>query len=450
MKIQATNLHNNYKNIYQRNSLQPLSMPFADRLISPLLSQKYSPQKDIVSFGTTKSKPVKDLRQIPDITCACCGVETIKNSEIDSFMAKRIYYPASEAIKVIEASGVFNKKKLTKSQETAYEFCKLLGVYEGETLSKVLDKVAVNEKFRTFPKEVRENIKMIESMTRRVFHNSKYMVKELEQFEPRMNKTEKEIFQLIKHYSQKYPNKSFTEIFNEPEVYETNLQKLEHAQGEILFDIDKIAEKMSTPSRKKLHNLVKKSYNIFINENPSIKNKRSRIINMFEQIEDKIPEKELMEEVINTIYKLPSSRNNVSSFIVKYRDSNPNEIADLILRGSSSTIEHVKPHKRPNDPGENDIKNYLVLCKNCNQERQQIPYNEFIKKHPDMPKNTQKYLDKVIEYINKGLLIGFNQYPIHIKKTVADESDGKILLDYSQLDLLEAAQNIKKYDKKRK
>ena len=404
-------------------------------------------ERDTVSFKA-KQKPIYDLRLIPNITCACCGVNTIQSREIDSFMEKEIYFPADEAIKIIEASGVFNKKKLTDSQYEAYKFCKLLSkLYENQTLSNILDREAVREKLQTLPKDVRVNIKDIELMTKRVYHNSKYMVDAMSKFEPRMNKSEREVFQILKENAQINPEQSFKEIFNNPSVYTVNLKKIELEQGKVLWEADKLSENLSTKSKRKVHNMVKSAYNILIKEDPSIKNKRTRIIKMFEDAEKLIPEKKLYQQIKNVINQLPSSRNNASAFIIKYQDNNPNEIAKRLLIGSASTIEHVKPQKRINDPGENDIKNYIVLCSNCNSERAQIPYNEFIKLHPDMPQNAQKYFDTVIKYINNGQLQGYDKYPHQIKKAVEKESAGNIVLDYSKLNLIEASKNRKYINK---
>ena len=402
---------------------------------------------DTVSFKA-KQKPIYDLRLIPDITCACCGVTTIQNREIDSFMEKEIYFPANEAIKIIEASGVFNKKKLTDSQYEAYKFCKLLSkLYENQTLSNILDREAVREKLQTLPKDVRVNIKDIELMTKRVYHNSKYMVDAMSKFEQRMNKSEKEVFQILKENAQRYPEQSFTEIFNNPSIYTVNLKKIELEQGKILWEADQIAEKLNPKSKRKVHSMLVNAYNILIKEDASVKNKRTRIIQTFDNAEKLIPEKELYQEIKDKINQLPSSKNNASAFIVKYRDNNPNEIAKRLLIGSASTIEHVKPQKRINDPGENDIKNYIVLCSNCNSERAQIPYDEFIKLHKDMPQNAQKYFDTVIKYINNGQLQGYDKYPHQIKKAVEKESAGKIILDYSKLNLIEAEKNRKYMEK---
>ncbi len=402
---------------------------------------------DTVSFKA-KQKPIYDLRLIPDITCACCGVTTIQNREIDSFMEKEIYYPANEALNIIEATGVFNKKKLSSSQYEAYEFCKLLSkLYKDQTLSNILDREAVNQKLQTLPKDVVESINDIELMTKRVYHNSKYMVDAMAKFESRMNKAEKGVFQILKENAQINPEQSFKEIFNNPSVYTVNLKKIELEQGKVLWEADKLSENLSTKSKRKVHNMVKSAYNILIKEDPSIKNKRTRIIKMFEDAEKLIPEKKLYQQIKNVINQLPSSRNNASAFIIKYQDNNPNEIAKRLLIGSASTIEHVKPQKRINDPGENDIKNYIVLCSNCNSERAQIPYNEFIKLHPDMPQNAQKYFDTVIKYINNGQLQGYDKYPHQIKKAVEKESTGNIVLDYSKLNLIEASKNRKYINK---
>ena len=397
---------------------------------------------DTVSFKS-RAKLITDLRNIPDIPCACCGVTTIPNGVIDKFMEEKIYYSARKAMDVIESSGVFCKSKLNPHQLQAYKFCKMISrLYEG-TLSSILDRPAVVHKMGELSKDVVVDIKLIEKMTKRVFHDSSYLIKELEQFEPKMNKVEKEAFNILRKYSKIYPKKSFTEIFNEPKLFNKHLLKLERKQGNILWQIDCIAENMSTPSKQKIRRLVKKSYNIILKESFLIKNKRSRIIEMFENIDEKIPERELMQEILFLVNQLPSSKNSVSAFIVKYRDYNPNKIAERILRGSAATIEHVKPARRVNDPGENEIKNYIVLCANCNSERGQIPYSEFIKTHRDMPHNIQKYIEKVIEYINNGRLNGYGQYPQLIRQRVIDESEGKIKLDISSLNLRNYVQKNK-------
>lgn len=172
----------------QRN---PIYTNFLNRTYTPCIVSSHEKtqlvqfkqiNQDIVSFGASKNKPITDLRLIPGITCACCGTETIGNDEIESFMSEKIYYPANKAMEVIEAG--------------------------------------------------------------RVYHKAPYMIKELEQFEQRMNKTEKEAFDILKNYSKKYPNKSFTVILNEPEIYNTNLEKLEQLQGKVLWETNNISETM--------------------------------------------------------------------------------------------------------------------------------------------------------------------------------------------------------------
>ena len=60
-----------------------------------------------------------------------------------------------------------------------------------------------------------------------------------------------------------------------------------------------------------------------------------------------------------------------------------------------------------------------------------------------MPQNIQKYIEKVIEYINNGRLNGYGQYPQLIRQRVIDESEGKIKLDISSLNLRNYVQKNK-------
>lgn len=428
MKITALNIYN--KTYYYKTEQKSLF----------LHSQINKPAFDTVSFK--RKKEITDLRLIPNITCACCGDETIPNPAIDKLFHEEMFYPADEAIDILKKSGYFKKKNMTKSKETALHFCETYSkLYKGLYVKDIFERESIRELIRCYDSETRENIANIESMMGKVYKNSGYMVKVLEPYEHVMHKAQREVFEFLKQESQKTPEKTFTEILNNPKVKENNLKKLEEKQDLIFSDMEKIASEMSPKSYKIVLCNIEKAKRIFDKPNSDIQNKRSYVITMFKDLEANIPENDIMLKILSKVYELPSSRNDANSFIIKYADHNPNEIADKLLRGSAATIEHVKPKNRKNDNGKNDISNYIVLCGNCNSERSQIPYSEFIKFHPDMPKNIQKYLDRVILFINKGILIGYDQYPHKIRRAVEDESANKINLIFNQLNISEARKN---------
>lgn len=131
------------------------------------------------------------------------------------------------------------------------------------------------------------------------------------------------------------------------------------------------------------------------------------------------------EGILKIADRIPSSKTDVSSFIVKYsgdiilkrvsgaakRDEfgNPQykkAIAKDILRAifgpSFITTEHIQPHstryytdnclytdlKDINSP-----KNYILECAECNSDRSNTPFELWIKQHPEMKKNTSRYLE---------------------------------------------------------
>ena len=55
----------------------------------------------------------------------------------------------------------------------------------------------------------------------------------------------------------------------------------------------------------------------------------------------------------------------------------------------------------------------------------------------------EEHAKKVIEYINNGRLNGYGQYPQLIRQRVFDESEGKIKLDISGLNLRNSVQKNK-------
>lgn len=403
---------------------------------------------DTVSFRAKKPKVVTDLRKIPGVTCACCGDETILNGEIDKFLNKEIFYPADEALNILKQGGYFRSKNTPKEDMEAYNLCKLYAILvPNEPLSMVLEKAPIRALVQTQSSKVKKSIFKIQEMTKHLYHDSAFMVDALEKFSPQMHATEKEVFEILKKESQRSPQKTFTEILSNPRVRDYHLKQLEKEQKEVFKDVEYIASKMSPMSLKIVLRTIVKSKAIFDSPNSKVVNKRSTVIEAFKQLQSAIPEEELYQQIMSRIYELPSSRNNASSFIIKYSSHTPNEIAEQILRGSESTHEHVKPKRRIDDNGENSNSNYIVLCRNCNSERGQIPYGDFVKIHPQMPENMQKYIDIVINSINIGQLWGFDQYPWQIKSAVEKESDGKIQINLKNLNLIEAEKNRKRIKK---
>ena len=166
-----------------------------------------------------------------------------------------------------------------------------------------------------------------------------------------------------------------------------------------------------------------------IYEDKNIKEKRKRILRDFYTLYKTRPEKSVFYKILKEASALPSSENDIDAYFVKYFDLDSKQLVKKLLEASKATIEHTRSQS---DRGEDHYSNFLVLCKRCNNKRNTTPYKEFIAKNPQMPKNTQKYMDMIINFLNNHFVFGLENYPAQIKKTLAERTEGRIILDISK------------------
>ena len=253
------------------------------------------------------------------------------------------------------------------------------------------------------------------------------ILKQLKKYEPRMHKTEKEIVRNLYKLSKRYPDAKLDELFTKK--YNVHLVKVMNKQFKILEKIDKTYPELSEESQKQLNQTVTKAQNILIYEDKNIKDKRKRIIRDFYELYKTRPEKAVFYRILQEAGKLPSSENDIDAYFVKYFDVSSKQLVKKLLEPSKSTIEHTRSQY---ENGKDHYSNYLVLCRRCNGKRNTTPYKKFIAQNPKMPENTQKYINAVIEYLNKHYVYGLEHYPQQIKATLAEMTEGEVILDISK------------------
>ena len=100
-------------------------------------------------------------------------------------------------------------------------------------------------------------------------------------------------------------------------------------------------------------------------------------------------------KMIEIAQKLPTSKRDINSFVVKWRYSNSDIIGTKILDPSSVTIEHVKP---TSDGGLDELPNWTLACKEDNNKRMSTPQYIFLRRFS--PKNPQAFFDDIIGIAN--------------------------------------------------
>ena len=75
---------------------------------------------------------------------------------------------------------------------------------------------------------------------------------------------------------------------------------------------------------------------------------------------------------------------------------------------------------------------FLLTTASGNRYRENMPLCEYIKRHPKIPQYMQMYIDDIIREIHAGNLVGNETYPYKIKKRLAEESAGLIMISLSK------------------
>ena len=80
------------------------------------------------------------------------------------------------------------------------------------------------------------------------------------------------------------------------------------------------------------------------------------------------------------------------------------------------TFEHIKPHSKG---GPTNLANCIATTAKSNNARGNMPFSKWLKIHPEVIKNIQKYLDGM-----RGTIIEGKDYVETVKKTLNHEAHG--------------------------
>lgn len=174
---------------------------------------------------------------------------------------------------------------------------------------------------------------------------------------------------------------------------------------------------------------------------PSYANfERKSFIHELKKITRKLKNKNFEQEFTEAALRLPTSRDNVSAFIVKYSDQNNNKIGTNIMISGMASIDHLVAKK---NGGPNKLSNYGLSGSEINRQKTNIYFDEWVRKHPETRKNCQKYVDRLIELYKQGVFEKVSRktkkidksYIEDFAKTIYEISpvENRIKLDISKL-----------------
>ena len=150
------------------------------------------------------------------------------------------------------------------------------------------------------------------------------------------------------------------------------------------------------------------------------------------RIIDDIPDKQMHDKIMNEAFKLPTSNENFSAYMVKISGESSEKIASRILWPYLASVEHIFPKSQG---GADVMANFAGATTRENSIRKSIEFTEQLKLRPNTPYYCQKYVDKLIELYHDGVFEKNRINPKYIeefKETIYKVSKGQVDLDISK------------------
>ena len=162
---------------------------------------------------------------------------------------------------------------------------------------------------------------------------------------------------------------------------------------------------------------------------------RKAFIIELSRIVEELEDNKLAHRLMQCATKLPNSSESVSAFIVKSAESSAQKILYDLLYPSVGSTEHLQPSK---SGGKDSVSNYALASSLINSQRAHMGFATWLRKHPEVYENCQKYVDRLIELYNAGVFkeVGLGRdYIIHFAALVYKLSpkEKPLVLDLSKL-----------------
>ncbi len=443
MKIEAIGIACSLNNPYRYNrpekDVPKISTPAQDKMYYYTDLVNYNP-----SFGAiANSKPLRILFQY-GLPCMYTGKKMIDPKSISGlFDSRKLHAPAIESLKYLEpykeslsgmekrAFNILNEQSLIYPDKSIAEIFQVIAPKYQKKLRKkqapifkellqAAQKLPSDYHYKFIQFMMKTNQKLQDRPIVLPFNSTefKYKLGKIKEYMVnRGGKGSKSILRLVAE-AEKLPKKLTPDNIEQYKEIINNLENIKKSSP--LRDSDTIEELLNT-AKQRLNG-----------ENISMPFSRKSFIYDLAKLLKGLNKPELEERLINIAQKLPTSKENLSAYILKAAGESSNKIAYRLLWPSTASVEHILPRSCG---GPDSMKNFGGACNRENSERGNIDFVTQIKRLPHTPENCQKYIDKLIELANDGIFDRNKidkKYILDFKRTIQLQSKGRIVLDLSK------------------
>ncbi len=393
------------------------------------------------------------VKKLDGMVCAVCGRKALVT---DTFVKKNIpnckpliYNMQKQALSYIEENfpsawallvsftEKFPNQSLDEIMEDSKNYIELKQAVTNQIQQKKADKEKTDDVVcidRTIGSTFFD---MLEA-GRSYLEPASVVLKNLAEFKDFLTEEQLEAYEILEKHSQKYPDKTLSEIINIEEIYtHHDLQaRIKHRKlcDKMHFHLNNIGAivEEENPETVPLFYALKNSAIKDFKEIADPQARIHRLKNMYRKVLIQNNCEHLLEKVYKEIDQIPMiymSADAYLSFAHKHNYSDGKIIAQLFYP-NYATEEHLDAVA---EGGIDKAENKLVMHKSCNQLRNRIPYTIFTQYHPKMQEYIQHQVDLVSDALLKEEIPSFlDFYPLKMPLKLAEITENAIKIDITR------------------
>ena len=420
------------------NKFNTMSMPVHRELSE--YPKGYMPYGINFAGGEYSKLPgIKLLKTVKDLPCLYCSEKMVQAKVIESL--------SPENSRVVRTLGEFAETLQKKAKNFA-------GVKVVDTIMEAAKKNPLAnaadyvETLNMGKAIVPEEISKLATRQMTAVEYAKKAMATVGEYEHGLMPAEKEVFRMMKAVYESKPDQTIPEVMLA--LRESKLKNFETSQTKILDEISEMAKQtLSKQTCDKVLAEVEKSKNILLDGNPQFPFKRKKFIGALTHINLSKADVGGMKKILAKTDSIPTSGVDANAFIAKYSNQNipshngfvtrsDSEIIQRILEQSVQSVEHIRPqatfkHGKGYSGPKDVIQNLALAHKKCNSDRGCMTLEQYMRMNPKAKQSIQNHVDFLIKEIKAGRLKGLENYPAQLQETFAKETDGRLMVDLSEI-----------------
>lgn len=373
--------------------------------------------------GRLPNKVYKNIKDIPNLRCVCCDEFMLTGAEKTEF-AKKFKLPLKDILKL----PVLERFKDTEVFEFLEKLAKKYPKKGFEESLELIEDKSLYKDLNIFTKLLVEDVaEQVEPL----HVNSARFIELMDKYSDRFKGSTKELYEQLRFYSMKYPDKTFSEILEKSEVREFHRNSFNHKNEQaftithnVMKNIRKLAEKLDKSDRGLFNKALKdiEKYDAQVFRDHLIK-KQYYIYKMTGRLRN-LTNNNIKKKILKELEKLPEFSTNVDKYLSKKHSDE--SILDALLHSIEISFDHIQPHSKM---GPDKIGNGLFMCSDCNNRRSVLPYSFMFSINSQFKANIKKQVNRIKSFIQGDRLKGNDFYPVDVKKVLSGNFTENIGID---------------------